>query len=361
MANHSSKREAAHCRECQPIKDAISELERLMLFAKLTHNAFRQGQALVDQLRAHRNMEHVLYVTEPGKGRELTKCPHDEGFEQFLESQIMPIQDFARQEMKRDTPFLHALAAIRLWGILEAAVDDMVGMRLIRPENRQHSRLRKVKGPVFEYMALPEEDRAEHLVELLKQELGSSLELGVGRFEGLLEVVGFGGPVDQNVRRLLLELSQIRHALVHRNGVADAKLLRQCPWLPYAKGDNIEITSEQFGAYEAASLIYLSELIRRHFTDIGEEVPKSVVEVIEDGGERLRERRKQAAGDCQTAATSSVNDQVPASPIPRSKLSPTESFATGPKGDRLSELTIVPTPATPATRATSVEDRRKPR
>src|SRR5215216_1861472 len=48
------------------------------------------------------------------------------------------------------------------------------------------------------------------------------------------------GEVTTPVRRVLLELSEIRHVLVHRRGKADAKLVKdRCPWLPFKIGEEV--------------------------------------------------------------------------------------------------------------------------
>lgn len=302
-----------HCRECSPIGQAIEALSRLELFSELCHKAFHFGQHAIAQLRAAKRLDYVIHapLDEP-----LT-YPTDENFERFLKSKVEPVQQFAQEETQKETPYLHSLLAIRLWSILETAVDDLVGQRLLRPECHQHPRLKKVKGHLFEFVSLDEDDKLEFLVESLKQELSSSLQVGIGRFEGLLDVVGFGGSVHEDVRFVLLELSQIRHAVVHRNGTADKKLLKQCPWLHYQKGDAIEITEDQYGAYLASSLIYLSELAKRHFADIECTTPEAILTTIEDGQRRLaayRIRQSQASGDRKGDATCQPTRPVPVRP-----------------------------------------------
>jgi uncharacterized protein YutE (UPF0331/DUF86 family) len=49
--------------------------------------------------------------------------------------------------------------------------------------------------------------------------------LGCGRFESLLDTIGLGGSVEETVKRLFLELSQVRNIVVHKAGKADKRIV----------------------------------------------------------------------------------------------------------------------------------------
>lgn len=115
----------------------------------------------------------------------------------------------------------------------------------------------------MEFVEATPNERAEYLVELLIQELRAKLKPGAGKFETILEALGMGGPITDASRRFLFELSQVRNAIVHRNGRADAKLTQNCPWLNLKVGDDIDISPQQFHWYVAAVHCYMLELSRR--------------------------------------------------------------------------------------------------
>ena len=89
---------------------------------------------------------------------------------------------------------------------------------------------------------------------------------GSARYDTILKELGLGGAVDDEVRRRLLWLSETRHLLVHRKGVADKKYLEKCPWGASKLGDQVTVTEGDFvlartavRAYVAAVSIRLEE------------------------------------------------------------------------------------------------------
>lgn len=53
--------------------------------------------------------------------------------------------------------------------------------------------------------------------------------LGVARFETLLALVELSGAIDEEHRKGLFELQQVRNVIVHRAGIVDRRLREQCP------------------------------------------------------------------------------------------------------------------------------------
>ncbi len=175
------------------------------------------------------------------------------------------LEAFASEENDNGFPYLYSLASIRLWTILEAAIDDMVLQELQRePERRKSEVVGKLRGPLMEFVALTPVEQADYLLDLLKREVGTRLRYGVGAFESLLEAVGLGGGVHDSIRRILLELGQVRNVLVHRNGRADARLISSCPWLNLRLGDTVRVRPDDFhNRYVGAAYWYLLELDSR--------------------------------------------------------------------------------------------------
>jgi hypothetical protein len=125
-----------------------------------------------------------------------------------------------------------------------------------RPDVLRGEKLQRIKGPLVEFLLLTEEERATHLLELLKAENNTLLKLGVGQFEAILEPLGLvvtGPPV---AKRLLLQMQQTRHVLLHKGGVADEKFCKRCPWLNLKPGDRITVTERQYNASFVASMWY---------------------------------------------------------------------------------------------------------
>ena len=167
-------------------------------------------------------------------------------------------------EQKPDFPFLHSLAAFRLWAILETTADDLVLERLREDQDLWRKPIfMSIEGSLVQFtFALPTE-QTEMLVTRLKQKLGAPLKIGVGRFEALFEAVDIAGEVADLPRKVLLELSEVRNVTAHKNGRADARFLEKCPWYEVDKGEMIRVTHPDFVRYKTAAHWYLVELFRR--------------------------------------------------------------------------------------------------
>jgi len=143
-------------------------------------------------------------------------------------------------------------------------IDDLVvHLLLTRKQCLQGAAIRGIQGPLVDFAVASESDRVYILSERLKETVKSRLGKGDGRFESLLDPLGMGGPVPDSIRRMLMEHSQVRNVLVHKNGIADAKFLEHCPWLGARLGMQIQVSGVRFAAYTATNHWYMLELSRR--------------------------------------------------------------------------------------------------
>lgn len=183
-------------------------------------------------------------------------------------------QEFASLERAQGHPYLYALALIRLWSIVENMVDDLITDLLAkRPKARDSKITKNIKVSLVDFMAASESERTEMLAGELKQAVSARLKVGVGRFEALLEPLGLGGSVPDPVRRAVLEHSQLRNVLVHKDGKVDARLADHCPWLGYKVGETVLVSRAQFARAQAACNWYVFELARRLNAFDGEPPP----------------------------------------------------------------------------------------
>ena len=155
--------------------------------------------------------------------------------------------DAAQVEIDSDFALLHSHSLMGVWGALEATVDDVAAGWIEHTNGvTADSAFAKLKVNVVQFLATPESQRHRFLIAELKRDLGSSLRTGVAQFEGLLKAVGLGGDVPAGVRRALVYAQQIRNVVAHRGGIADQRFVLACPALPFAVGDKVTVTSEQF-------------------------------------------------------------------------------------------------------------------
>jgi hypothetical protein len=69
--------------------------------------------------------------------------------------------------------------------------------------------------------------------------------------------------VDDDVRKDMLELSEMRNVIVHRGSLADRKLLQACPWLPLKPKDKIVIDHATCNRYVKAVDNYMGNTMTR--------------------------------------------------------------------------------------------------
>ncbi len=173
-------------------------------------------------------------------------------------------RDLAQREIDNDFPLLHEQATVALWSALEALVRSFAATWLANsPGAWQKDAVRKLRVRLGEYEALDPADRCLWAIDLLDQETSGPLKHGLGRFEGLLETFQLHGPVREECRKKLFELSQVRHVVVHRRGKADRRLVNACPWLQVKPGDQIRISHVTWREYNDAVSDYVLELIQR--------------------------------------------------------------------------------------------------
>lgn len=181
------------------------------------------------------------------------------------------LEKFAEREIEKGHPYLFSLSCVKLWSILEAAVDFILIRLLQNSEQLKLSqRLLKIKGPLLPLLQASEDERVVFLREALLHDIGAELKIGIGRFEGPLDELGFGGAVASNVRRVLLELAEVRNVIVHKAGKIDSRLLERCPWLSFQIGESIRPVAADFKKYMGSAFWYLMELDQRWEERFGE-------------------------------------------------------------------------------------------
>lgn len=201
-------------------------------------------------------------------GANLFRDPMEVAYEEENEDEQLAWAEiratFARQQMHAGSPYLFNLGTIRLWGLLEATVDDGVAHLIHTNERvRLADAFKKLSVPFLEFSDADALERSQVVSRALKDAVGASKQNGIDRFESLLRAIGLAGPYDNEVEKAAKELSGFRHVLVHRDGVIDDRLLRQCPWLKLAKGERVAIDGRAFRRLSQAAEWLLLEYERR--------------------------------------------------------------------------------------------------
>lgn len=179
-------------------------------------------------------------------------------------ARVERLRPFAEAEAEEGYPYLTSLVIVRLWSIMEAAVGALLADAVASPgPAADEQTLSRVKGSLFEFARGSEDERIEALVQGVLNTMPESAKIGVGRFEIPLASLGFGGAVDPAVARGVLELSEVRNAVVHGGGAVGKRLAERCPWLGWESTTQLAPTQRDYRIYTTAAYWYLLELERR--------------------------------------------------------------------------------------------------
>jgi hypothetical protein len=221
------------------------------------------SSAAIADLRHADALVRAMFHAEDVLARLGEHEPVAEDREQRLE-EARKRAEFAQQETERGFPLLHAHSLVGIWGALEVFVREMIVAWLLNvPEALASEELSNIKVPLALFERLSPPERMEALVDELDRHMHASLRAGVSRFEYLLKPLGLAGHVRSSRRRALHEMHQLRNAIVHARGIADRRLVEQCPQLGYRVGDPIRVTLEGYTEYYVQALYYELDILDR--------------------------------------------------------------------------------------------------
>jgi hypothetical protein len=171
--------------------------------------------------------------------------------------------EWNRDQRFKGHPLLHAQFVIVLWGALEALIEDLTVAILVDGGASVLDSEARVRIPVRDLLQLGATDRATLVVREVRRATDADLREGVSRFEVLLRVVGMSGPVDDDLRRDMFEMSKVRNVLVHRRGIVDRDLLTSCPWLGLSEREELRVSDAMAQRYGNAATEYFKLLVGR--------------------------------------------------------------------------------------------------
>jgi len=201
----------------------------------------------------------------------------------------------ARAEVKKGFPLLHGHSLVGVWGALETLVDDVALAWLThRRKFLEDSDLATVRVPIATFVRMTRAERLEHLLDQVPRRPG--VGGGLPRLEELLSKVGLAGPLDEDVRRTLIEAHQARNLFAHRGGVVDRKAASACPWRKDWKiGEPLPMNVREYTRMTRALDAYVAELIYRTGDRFGLDLRPEVEEAERQGPNRSRRASRRPA------------------------------------------------------------------
>jgi hypothetical protein len=241
------------------LQAARAAVNRLDLFVKVASGGIRVAAGQPGLVKLLREVQPIL--GEPIEA--------DDEFQESMRH-AEEVAAFATGEIREGLPYLFGIAAVQLWSIIEALVDDVVTEAIeLDQQCLAVEVVQRLNGPLVPFAMSPRAEQAEILCELLKEHVRAPLQVGIGKFDSMLKAVGLGGFVPDSVRRVLLELTEIRNSIVHNAGHVDDRLLERCPWLGCSEGAPVKVSCCQYMLFQAAAHWYVLEVWRRTRTQRG--------------------------------------------------------------------------------------------
>jgi hypothetical protein len=149
------------------LKQFIDDLFEIDLFIECSLEGF--GYATVAPLVAEkiRSMTKLDGVDHPFK---------DDAIYEKRRDRDKKLEEFSRIERDHGHPYLFSLACVKLWSIVEAAVDFML-LELLKDNERSAKSVRmgKIRAPLLLFWQASNPQKIKYLKEALLQELGSDL------------------------------------------------------------------------------------------------------------------------------------------------------------------------------------------
>lgn len=222
-------------------------LKRLMDNVDETMSLLEMSIIGIGQVRLSAKNVQVLIDTHTSRSRDSLE---------ELRARLPRAEELSRRaqaEIDRGFPLLHAQAVVALWTALESVIDDLLEAWLANvPSAWTIPALQRLNVRLGVYESLEQRERIRYALQRLKAERFDTEEGGVGPFEALLEAFGLGGGLDDDLRRDLHELQQVRNLVAHRRGIVDGRFASQLSYLSVVVGEVHVVTSEAAHRYAHA-------------------------------------------------------------------------------------------------------------
>jgi integrase len=181
----------------------------------------------------------------------------------------------ARAEARGDHPLLHGHSLVAIWSAFEVMVGDLIETSLLwwPPALARAATEGSVPRPVGQ----PAEEWAAAVRQALdrkyqKTNRNPRSPRRLDHYEWLLGAVGLAAdPQDRDPRMAgnLWELQQIRNVFAHKRGVADQRLVQNCPSLPVKPGERIRVDRSAWSDFLVTTVLYADMLTRRMKRSLG--------------------------------------------------------------------------------------------
>lgn len=192
--------------------------------------------------------------------------------ERFGLASMLPLID---QEIQFRGYLIYSLLLVWMWGAAESKFNDVFhNFVFADPEVLKNHAFSKIKLGVPALLeGKTKTDTYRAILGEYRKTSGAYQEKGIERFQAIFRSVGLDEDVPKVVREIFLEMSEVRHSLVHRMGVVDEKLVEALPQAKgqYKVGTRMAVQREFVQASVHAIKYYALDIdirIRKHFKEL---------------------------------------------------------------------------------------------
>ncbi len=180
----------------------------------------------------------------------------------------------AQNESRKDHPLLHGHSLVAIWSALETMVGDLVEAWLLWwPSARAHAAsvvsVSGLHGLASDEWAAGAHQALDREYQKLNRKIRSPRRLDY--YEWLLDAVGLVAAPEDNDVRMAQNLWEMvpRNAFAHKRGTADARLITNCPDLPFKLKDEIRIDRHAWADFLVTTVLHADVIVRRMKRELG--------------------------------------------------------------------------------------------
>lgn len=224
-------------------------------------------RALVDMVEGAASFS----VHVSGRMRQTYERIGGSELEEFDSGPVASMARTAEEEIASGFPLLHGHTLVGLWGALEACMEDLCVSWLSRPApDAVAGYLSNVKVPLGDFLLREGDDRWRWVLLQIENAKGSALKRGVGQFESVLDQIGLGGTLDDQIRDVIFYSKALRNLYAHQAGRADGRFVEDCPVFGAVVGERVPVSFTQLTAAFTAMVLYVDTVLDRVRVAVGE-------------------------------------------------------------------------------------------
>lgn len=166
--------------------------------------------------------------------------------------------NFATAEYECGSPNVYAHHSVALWGALESTAEQIaINHMLVVPDASAI-----VASAVPTLSGKMAGGSAEDARQVYRRwEFKTNVKDPVGKRIEILSAFGHSAIISDDETRDLNELAELRHVLVHRNGVVDGQFIEKCGWTSWKVGDKVHLGEVETRRYFDAAGKFATALI----------------------------------------------------------------------------------------------------